>query len=120
MNSYKKTAQFLCKPFNKNKKEYFENINVKDINDKKKFWKAIKPFFSNKLMLTEDNHLISEESILANMMNQYFTNITKQLNVKKSPQLKNLEDIINYYHNHISIEKIKSQTTHTPNYLLLI
>ena len=71
-------------------------------------------------MLTEDNHLISEESVLANTMNQYFTNITKQLNVKKSPQLKNLEDIINYYHNHISIEKIKSQTIHTPNYLLLI
>ena len=120
MNSYKKTAPFLCKPFNKNKKEYFENVNVKDINDDKKFWKAIKPFFSNKLMLTEDNHLISEESVLANTMNQHFTNITKQLNVKKSPQLKNLEDIINYYHNHISIEKIKSQTTHTPNYLLLI
>ena len=42
------------------------------------------------------------------MMNQYFTNITKQLNIKKSPQLKNLEDIINYHHNHISIVKIKS------------
>ena len=38
-------------------------------------------------------------------MNQYFTNITKQLNVKKSPQLKNSEDIINYYHNHISIRE---------------
>ena len=63
---------------------------------------------TNKLMLTEDNSLISEESILANTMNQYFTGITKQLNLKKSPQLKNLEDIINYYHNHISIEKIKS------------
>ena len=42
------------------------------------------------------------------MMNQYFSSITKQLNLKKSPQLKNLEDIINYYHNHISIEKIRS------------
>ena len=41
-------------------------------------------------------------------MNQYFTSNTKQLNLKKSPQLKNLEDIINYYHNHNSIEKIKS------------
>ena len=99
----KKTAQFLCKPFKKNKKEYFENINVKDINDNKKFWKTIKPFFSNKglntnkLMLIENNNLISEESVLANTMNQYFTNITKQLNIKKSPQLKNLEDIINCY-----------------------
>ena len=115
----KKTAQFLCKPFKKNKKEYFENINVKDINDNKKFWKTIKPFFSNKglntnkLMLIENNNLISEESVLANTMNQYFTNITKQLNIKKSPQLKNLEDI-NYYHNQISIVKIKSSNnTHS-------
>ena len=58
-------------------------------------------------MKIEKNNLISEESILANTMKQYFTSITKQLNLKKSPQLKNLEDI-NYYHSHISIEKIRS------------
>ena len=46
----------------------------------------------------------------------------EQLNLKKSPQLKNLEDIINYYHNHISIEKAthSPQITHSPNFLLLI
>ena len=37
---------------------------------------------TNKLMLIEDNNLISEEYILANTMNQYFTSITKQLNLK--------------------------------------
>ena len=47
-------------------------------------------------------------------MNQYFTNITKQLNIKKSLQLKSLKDINNYYHNRISIVKIKSSNnTHT-------
>ena len=61
---------------------------------------------TNKLMLIEDNHLISEESVLDNTTIQYFNNISKQLNVKKSSQSKNLEDIINYYHKHISIEKI--------------
>ena len=33
-DSYKK-PQFLCKPFQKNKKEYFENIHVMGINDNK-------------------------------------------------------------------------------------
>ena len=80
--------QFLCKPFKKNKKEYFENINVKDINDNEKFWKTRKPLLSNKglntntLMLIEHNNLISEESKLANTMNQYFTSITKELILK--------------------------------------
>ena len=65
-------------------------------------------------MLIEDSNLISEEFVLANTMNQYFTIITKQLNITKSPQLKNLEDIINYYYNHISIEKTKSSNnTHS-------
>ena len=106
-DSYKKQRNFCVNLLRKTKKEYFENINVKDINDNKKFWKTIKSFFSNKglntnkLMLIEYNNLISEESVLANTMNQYFTNITKQLNIKRSTQLKNLEDIINYFHNHI-------------------
>ena len=63
---------------------------------------------TNKLMLIEKNNLISKESVLANTMNQYFTSITNRLNLKKSPQLKKLEDMIKYYQNHISIEKIKS------------
>ena len=33
-------------------------------------------------MLIEDKNLISEGFVLANTMNQCFTNITKQLNVK--------------------------------------
>ena len=41
-------------------------------------------------------------------MNQHFTNI------KKSPQLKNLEEIINFCHNHISMVKIESSNnTHS-------
>ena len=65
-------------------------------------------------MMIEENNLISEKSVLADTMNQYCTSITKTTESKKFLQLKNLEDIINYYHNHISIEKIVPQTTHTP------
>ena len=95
------------------KKECFENINVKDIYDNKKLCATIKPFSSskslstNKIMLIEKNNLISEESAVANnMINQCFTQyvlLSKQVNLKKSDQLKNLEDTIKYYDNHISI-----------------
>ena len=107
-DSYKKQRNFCVNLLRKTKKYYLENINVKDINDDKKSFFSNKGLNTNKLMLIENNNLISEESVLANTMNQYFTNITKQVNIKKSPQLNNLEDIINHYHNHISIVKIKS------------
>ena len=31
----------------KSEKNFYGNINVKDVNGKKKFWKTIKPLFSN-------------------------------------------------------------------------
>ena len=45
-------------------------------------------------MLTEQNNLISGESVLANTMNQSFTSTKKQRNLKKSTQLKILDSII--------------------------
>lgn len=41
-------------------------------------------------------------------MNQCFTSITKQQNLTIFPQLTNLENILNFCHNRISIEKIRS------------
>ena len=63
-DSYKKQRNFCLNLFKKTKKGYFKNISVKDINDNKKSWKTITPFFgkkglnANKLMLIEDNNLI--------------------------------------------------------------
>ena len=61
-------------------------------------------------MLIENEKLISEEPLLARAVNKYFTNITKNLNLKPSPRFSNLKDIINLYQNHISIIKIMSQS----------
>ena len=59
-------------------------------------------------MLIENDKLISEEPILARIVNESFTNITKNLNLKPSPRFSDLKDIINFYQNHISIIKIMS------------
>ena len=83
MITIKKQRNFCINLLGKTKNDYFENININDVNDNKKFWKTTKLFFSdkglniNKLMLIEDNNLISKKSVLANTMSQYFTNITK-------------------------------------------
>ena len=61
-------------------------------------------------MLIENDKFISEEPLLARTINEYFTNITKYLNLKPSPRFSDLKDIINFYQNHISIIKIMSQS----------
>ena len=30
------------------KKDYFQNLKIKDLSENKNFWKTIKPYFSNK------------------------------------------------------------------------
>ena len=114
-DNYKKQRNFCVDLLRKTKRSSFEKINIIDISDNKKFWNTIKPFFSNnglnsnKLMLLENDKLISEEPLLARTMNEYFTNITKNLILKPSPRFSDLK-YINFYQNHISIIKIMSQS----------
>ena len=110
-NIYKKQRNFCVNLLRKTKKQYFENINIKDINDNKKFRKTTKPFFRNKVLNTSKLMLIENTQ-------PYLEKICPckygEPNIKKSLQLKNLEDIIIYYLNHISIVKIKSpNNTHS-------
>ena len=85
-DNYKKQMNFSVKLPRKTKEKYFSDINVKSISDNKRFWKTIKPFFFNKglntnnMMLVEDNKIVREEEIIANIMNNYFTNITAHQN----------------------------------------
>ena len=55
------------------KKDYFQNLNVKDLLDNKKFWKTIKPHLSNKglnsnkMLVKEKDKLVSNEKQLASI-----------------------------------------------------
>ena len=48
------------------KKEYFDNLDLRNVADNKTFWKTVKPFFTDKGMnhdktiLVEDDEIISE------------------------------------------------------------
>ena len=44
-DNYKKQRNFCVDLLRKTKRSYFEQINIKDISDNKKFWNTIKPFF---------------------------------------------------------------------------
>ena len=76
--NYKKQRNFCVTLLRRTKKEYFQNQNVKDLSDNKKFWKTIKPYFSNKglnsnkMLLKEKGELVSDEKQLASIMNKMY------------------------------------------------
>ena len=80
---YRKFRNDCVKLTKKVKKEYFENLNLNSITDNKKFWKSVKPNFTNKtkknekIILVENENIISENKEIAEIMNDYFVNITK-------------------------------------------
>ena len=45
---YKKHRNFCVSLLKKEKKNYYSNLDLKVFADSKKFWKAIKPLFSEK------------------------------------------------------------------------
>ena len=60
---FRKLRNDCVKLTKKVKREYFQNLNIKSINDNKTFWKTVKPFFSDKgntdqrkIILVENNY----------------------------------------------------------------
>ena len=76
--SYTKQRNWCVLLLRKEKKEYFANLNEKDIIDNKKFGQTVKPFLSEKLKsrgkitLGEKEELVSIESDVAQSFNQLF------------------------------------------------
>lgn len=105
---------------NKIKTEYYKNLNPKKLEMGKKFFTTFKPFFSSKyspverLLLIENDNIISSDATIANIMNEYFANITSNLNIMKwpdanySPDSDRVTRAIGKYANHPSIIKIKN------------
>ena len=46
--NYKEQRNICVNLLRKSKKQYFKNIDLKNVKDNKKFWKTITPKFSNK------------------------------------------------------------------------
>ena len=114
--NYKKQRNFCTNLLKKTKSEYFRNLNIKELNDNKKFWKKIKPFFSDKgletnnIILKEKNELITNSSTLANLFNNYFINITSTLKLKQSPpKFPSIPNLLIHYRDHMSMSIKKTK-----------
>ena len=86
---YKRQHNICSNILKSTKKTFFETLNINEITDNKKFWKTVKPFFtdkyktSNNIILAEKNETLNDNKKMSNIFNEYFTNITKGLNLRE-------------------------------------
>ena len=98
------------------KKDYFSKLNPKLVSGNNNFWRAIKPYFSdkdnfsNKIMISEKDCIVSDDRRLSEIFNEHFINITKTLDSKPSisPTTTSIPEIIETFKDHPSIKKIFS------------
>ena len=84
---------------------------MRDLSNNQKFWKTIKPYFSNKglnsnrLFLKEKGNLVSNEKQLANIMSNVSITITKDLELKEDNSSN--PNTLKMFNAHPSVEKIR-------------
>ena len=86
---YSKQHNYWASPLRKSKLDYLGNLNKKNINDNKSFWKAIKPFLSYKVRSTNKMTLLDKEEIImgeyntVKVLNAFFSNIVSNLDISE-------------------------------------
>ena len=122
---YKRQRNKCVSLLKKAKKSFFGNLNPSAICDNKNFWKTVKPLFSEQavstdnLTLIENNVMVNDDTQIAEIFNDNFSNAVKNLNIEyyECPDIcQNIDPIerddpilssIRKYKNHPSILKIK-------------
>ena len=82
---YDEQRKYWVNVLRRNKNNYFANINISSITDNMRFWKTVKPLFSDKIShkeiinWTKNDQVLSDHQVVADTFNNYFNNIVKTL-----------------------------------------
>ena len=93
--AYKKQKNYTRRLIKRAKTEYFSNLNLERITDSKKFWKTVKPLFtdqqggSQKITLVKNSKIISEDKEVAETFNKFFINSVQCLHLPENGALQN-------------------------------
>ena len=108
----------------KEKRTYYSNLDLKVIEDNKKFWQNVKPLFSGKsksqtnIAIIDNEKVVTVKGEITEILNNYFIEAFQNLEIKKftcedeqETQFGNtdeiIEKILEKYQSHPSILKIK-------------
>ena len=88
----------------KNRKQYYSNLNEKNVVDNKKIWKTVKPLLFDKLKshekmtLEEDDKIFTKDIKLAEEVDSFFSNAVKNFKIpeysKTNPLAKDIANPI--------------------------
>ena len=86
---YNKQRNYCVSLLRKKKKEYSARLNEKGNTNNRKFWHTVKPFLSDKvksreaIILVDNENIKSNENKMANIFNDFFSYIVKNLKIPK-------------------------------------
>ncbi len=124
---YKRQRNFCVSLLKKEKKKYYNNLDLKVLEDNKNFWKRVKPLFSGKTKVLEKNivildgeEIISDNKMVAEKLNNFFIDAVDNLDIEyfetenpaELPESSDdIDDIIKRYEKHPSVLKINENVT---------
>ena len=120
---YAKQRNYCVSLLRKTKKAYYENLDERKGSDNKLFWKTVKPLLSEKfnarkrISLSENGEIVKIEKETAEVLNTFFGNIVKNLNISEysdfDPIIENVKDptlkAILKYEKHPSVQAIRTK-----------
>ena len=126
---YKKQRNFCSILYKKERRRYYERLDLKNVTDNKEFRKTVKPFLSDKvktflkISLAEKGEIISGEAKVANSFSNFFENAIHSLGIKANKHsqenydFKNPAEIaIKKSEQHPSIDLINKNITNNENF----
>ena len=128
---YVKQRNYCLNLLRKRKKDFYNNLDVKKITDNKRFWKTVKPSFSDKyikaekITLIEKDNIVSDDKEISKIFCDFFGDIVKNLNIELPNELLQLTDdfsnplekSIKKYENHPSIIRINQTIKNEKHFL---
>ena len=91
--AYKKQKNFVSRLYKRERRNLYNNLDIHNITDNKRFWRTMKPLFNDKSSSNQVNNLLidgkivnKDDEIAQNLYN-YFANAVKSLDIKENRYL---------------------------------
>ena len=119
--AYRRQRNLTTAIYKRSKLTYFQERCEGGVKNQK-FWKTIKPFMSSKqptndkIILRESDKIVTDERIICNIFNDYFSNVAKEIGFDDEipddfQTIDGFAKIIDKHSSHPSIIKIKEHSS---------